>query len=400
MNEQMLTLIKRSMDEQLTRKHYPEGYPALPDLPASRFSNRDFAETEIRSIWKKTWLMAGLESDLPQAGSYFLFEKLGLSVLVSRGKDGAVRAFHNICSHRGSALLVKPKGTVMRLVCPYHAWGYGLGGQLETVPGAHEFACLDKSVRGLKSVRCETWRGLIFINLDPLAESLPDFLLPVAAHTAGFPLEGLVIQDHFFVEMECNWKIAYHNFIEAYHVAMVHPKSLAPYLDPQSWVASLLENGHARIAVNKPQGDSIYKTDVTATDSIDEVFKRFTITLSIFPNTSITLDPSGFAIQSFWPAAVGKSILEVRLVGWASNPADRDYWSAMRATVEAILAEDLRLFASIQRGMESGHLPKIVMGYRERALYWFEEEIDRRIGVENIPEDMRVTPVLAGQVGR
>ncbi len=93
--------------------------------------------------------------------------------------------------------------------------------------------------------------------------------------------------------------------------------------------------------------------------------------------------------------------MEARLVGWESDSAeDREYWKAMRPTVQSILAEDLRLFASIHRGLESGLMSTVTMGYQERALYWFEEEIDRRIGVENIPPAMRMTPVLAGQVSR
>jgi hypothetical protein len=93
--------------------------------------------------------------------------------------------------------------------------------------------------------------------------------------------------------------------------------------------------------------------------------------------------------------------MEIRLVGWESDTdEDRAYWAAMRPNVESILAEDLQLFASIQRGLKSGQMPKVMMGYQERALYWFEEEIDRRIGVGNIPEHQRVVPVLGDYAAR
>ena len=91
--------------------------------------------------------------------------------------------------------------------------------------------------------------------------------------------------------------------------------------------------------------------------------------------------------------------MEVRMVGLEDDsPADPDYWSALRDSLETILSEDLRLFAGIQRAVSSGSMQNMLMSYQERAIYWFEEEIDRRIGVENIPEDMRVTQVLAGKV--
>ena len=403
MNNQSLSWIKRSVDEQLARKQYPEGFPALPGVPTARYFDPDFAAAEMRHVWKKTWLLAGLESDLPQTGSYVLFEQLGLSVIVIRDKDGTTRAFHNTCSHRASALLLEPKGRATRFVCPYHAWTYGSDGSLLAVPAAHEFACLDKSEHGLKSVRCEMWRGLIFINLDPLAGSLVNYMAPVVAQTAGFPLENLVIQDHYFVEMACNWKLAYHNFIEAYHTNVVHPQTLTPYLDQNSFVVSLLDHGHARIAVKKTHGSSLYinePTNADAADTIDPTYRQFGNVMSVFPSNYLALDPSGFGIQNFWPAGPGKSIMEVRLVGWEPKGTRPDYWSEMRGVLDLILVEDMRLFTSIQRGVESGVLPKLVMGHVERALYWFEEEIDRRIGADNIPAHMRVTQLLAGQVRR
>jgi len=400
MTEQPLALINRNMEDQLKRKDYPEGFPALPDIPMARYFDPAFAAAEDQHLWRKTWLMAGVESELPKPGAYVLFEQFGQSIVIIRGQDGEIRAFHNVCRHRASALLSQPKGEVLRsLVCPYHAWSYGLDGKLLSVPEAHDFACLNKAERGLAPVRCETWRGMVFINLDPQAQPLADFMAPVARHTAGFPLENLSVKAHYFVEMSCNWKLAYHNFLEAYHVFMVHPQSLGQFLNPRSLVISLLENGHARNAVAKPKADSIYSAEGVCPEPVDEVFRRFTISMITFPNTFFALDASGFAFQTFWPAGTDKSILEVRLVGWDSVPGDQDdYWVEMRTTIEAILAEDLKLFAGIQRSVESRALPSMTAGYQERSIYNFEEELDRRIGVENIPQEMRIQQVLAEQI--
>ena len=403
MTDQTLTLIHNTMDAQLGRTGYPDAFPALPPVPASRYFDPGFAQLERTHLWNKTWLLAGLETELPGAGSYVLFEKLDNSVIISRGKDNKIRAFHNVCRHRASALLLEPKGKAMRFVCPYHAWGYDLEGRLKSVPDQHDFACLDKSERGLIPVRCETWRGLIFINFDDAAKPLGDFMAPVARETDGYPLEKLVVKDHFFVPMETNWKTAYHNFLEIYHVAVVHAQSLAPYLDSQSFVVALYEGGHSRFATRKRKGDSIFRGSSTMPEEMGELFKECTIARPTFPNTFFALDPVGFTLQCFWPHPTDpdKSIMEARLVGWESDTQeDRDYWSAMRTNVESILAEDLQLFASIQRGLKSGKMPKVTMGYQERALYWFEEEVDRRIGIENIPEEQRVTPMLHGQVTR
>ena len=400
MSEQTLERIRHSMDQQIERKHYPQGFPALPPIPTARYYDPAFAAIEMRHLWRKTWLMVGVESELPKSGSYFLFEQLDLSVIITRDKDDAIKAFHNICSHRASVLLTEPNGKVGRFVCPYHAWTYALDGRLIAVPEAHEFACLDKSEHGLMRVRCETWRGLIFINLDPNADPLADFMHPAMAYTAGFPLENLVVQDRYIIPVDCNWKLAYHNFTEAYHTRVVHSETLAQFVDQRSWMAYLLDRGHARIAVNRTHGGSIYLDEFAAHEAIDDIFRSFGVCQTFFPNAFTALDPSGFALQTFWPAGTGKSVMEVRLVGWEPKGQRPEYWAEMRTALDVILTEDARLFASLQRNVESGFLPKIMLGYLERTLYWFEEELDRRIGQENMTEDMRVTPVLAGQVER
>ncbi len=399
MQANMLESIEQSMERQLAREEYPEGFPVLPAVPSARYASPDFASAEMNHLWMKTWLPAGFASELPEPGRYFLFDKLGQSIIINRGNDGVVRAFHNACRHRSSALVTEPRGKTKRYLCPYHAWNFALDGRLTAVPEMYDFACFDKSAYGLKPVRCETWRGMIFLNLDHEAGSLADFMGALTWQTAGFPFEDLIVKDHFLVEMGCNWKLAFHNFIEIYHLDMVHPTSLAPQLEKKSFIVSMLQNGHSRIAVQKKKGNSIYKSGVKPPTSVSDAFERFIIITPVFPNTSMAIDPSGFAVQTFWPDGPGKSVMDVRLVGLAeSEPTDPEYWSAMRSAVDTILSEDLRLFSGIQRAVSSAAADEVLLSYQERAIYWFEEEIDRRIGAENIPAGMAVTPLLGQHI--
>lgn len=401
MRTEALDLLHRTMEAQLVRSELPAEFPDLARVPSSRYTDPGFAQLEHDGLWMKNWLLAGHVSELPEAGSYFLFRQLDQSVIISRAKDGAIRAFHNSCRHRGSALLLEQKGKAMRFVCPYHAWGYSLEGELKSVPDQHDFTCLNKADNGLKPVRCEVERGMIFINFDENAEPLADFMAPQAPQKVGFPLEKMVVKERLLVEMDCNWKLALHNFLEIYHVATVHAKSLAPYLDSQSFVIALFANGHMRFGTRKKKGDSIFEADLYKPDDVAEVFSRCTIALPTFPNTFYALDPGGFSLQSFWPAGPDKSIMEVRLMGWdVDSDADRAHWQAMTGIVQDILSEDLCLFRSIQQSLTRGTIPQLTFGYQERALYWFEEEVDRRIGVDNIPESQRVTQVLSGQMER
>lgn len=395
----MLDDIELKIKDQLVRSDYPTDFPPLPGIPAARYYDPVFAETELRQMWMRTWLFAALESELAEPGSYILFKQLGQSVIIMCGRDGIIRAFHNSCRHRATALLHELKGTVARITCPYHAWSYDREGRLLALPMAKDFCGLDKSQRELSPVRCELWRGLVFINFDVEAGGVADFMAPTAGRIDDFPLEALVAKDHFSVLMDCNWKLAYHNFLEAYHLASVHPNSLAPHLDADAFLVSLYGNGHSRLAARKREGKSasIYKSEAKTTDQLGEVYRRFSITIPTFPNFSAALDVSGFAIQTFWPCGPTKSIMDVRLVGWADSPADSEYWSALRGVADGILDEDLGLFARIQEGVETSCMPELTMGCQEKALYWFEEEMDRRIGASHVPERMRVSQLLAGQ---
>jgi choline monooxygenase len=399
MQNQRAARVYEAVEQESARTTYPEGFPALPEVPTGRYSDPRFYELEMRHLWRKTWLHAGHVSEIQQPGSYKLFEQVGLSIIISRGLDGKIRAFHNACRHRGSALLLEKHGMARRFVCPYHAWGYALDGCLTSVPSAYDFAGLDKSKRGLLPVRCETMRGMMYVNLDLQAKPLAEFFAPIDRQIGDFPLEDMVVKDVIEVEMDCNWKAAYDNFLEIYHVNTVHAKSIAPYLDSKSFSVSLYENGHASFATRKKGGETLFGEGLKAPDGPAALFKEHTVALPMFPNGFSALDPIGFAWQSWWPVSQGKTLMVATLMGWRNDSEeDRQFWAGMNVQVRKIIAEDQRLFANIQRSFDSGVIPTVLMGYQERALYWYQEEIDRQIGPENIPSDLRITPVLAGHV--
>ena len=155
-----------AMERESVRNGYPEGFPALPEIPGGRYFDQRFYDLEMEYIWRKTWLYACHVSEIPDTGSFFVFDKLGLSVIVARSRDGSIHAMHNVCRHRGAPVVNQKRGRQSRFVCPYHAWSFNLDGSLAVVPGEHNFACLDKVERSLLKIRCEVWRGFVFINLD------------------------------------------------------------------------------------------------------------------------------------------------------------------------------------------------------------------------------------------
>jgi phenylpropionate dioxygenase-like ring-hydroxylating dioxygenase large terminal subunit len=213
---------------------WTQRYPELGTGPINYADSiePEFFEAERDAIFKRTWLNVGRVERLPRTGSYFTKELAvaKTSVIVVKGGDGEVRAFHNICRHRGNKLVwndfpgEETSGTCRQFTCKYHAWRYSLEGELTFVQQEDEFFDLDKRQYGLKSVRCEVWEGFIFINLDPNAEPLRDYLGPLAKGLEGYPFHEMTEVYQYRAEIGSNWKLFIDAFAEFYHAPILHNK--------------------------------------------------------------------------------------------------------------------------------------------------------------------------------
>ncbi|CAM4112415.1 Phenylpropionate dioxygenase-like ring-hydroxylating dioxygenase large terminal subunit [Novosphingobium lubricantis] len=401
MDQKILEDMYAEVESEFQRKTYPEGFPALPDLPAARYFDPDFYRLEMEHVFHKTWLCVGHASQLPKAGAFRLFEQFDKSIILSRGNDDTIRAFRNTCRHRGAALVTEPEGVAKRFICPYHAWGFSLEGELKSVPEAHNFACLDKAEKPLFQIRCETWHGFIFINFDQQAAPLADFLGPLNTQIDDFPIDDMVVKRVLDVEIDCNWKTAYDNFLEIYHVNTVHAKTLSPYLESKSFTVSLFEGGHARFVTRKRGGQSFFSAghDEATPDDFTTRFKDHVFALPCFPNSFTALDPVGFNWQTFWPKGPNKMVMSNMFMGWKrDDEEDRAFWETMLQNQKTVLAEDIGLFPTIQRSYREGDIRDVMLSVQEQFLYWYNEEIDRRIGAENLPAGMAIPQILGPHI--
>jgi phenylpropionate dioxygenase-like ring-hydroxylating dioxygenase large terminal subunit len=209
-------------------------YPELGTSPVDYRDSIDPAhyETERAAIFKRTWLNVGRVERLPRTGSYFTKELAAAdtSLILVRGRDGQIRAFHNICRHRGNKLVwndfpaEETAGTCRQFTCKYHAWRYGLDGKLTFIQQEDEFFGLDKAQYGLKEVRCELWEGFIFVNLDPAAAPLADYLGELAKGLEGYPFGEMTEVYTYRAEIGSNWKLFIDAFAEFYHAPVLHQK--------------------------------------------------------------------------------------------------------------------------------------------------------------------------------
>ena len=384
--------VARRVEEQASYTGAPPDFPPLPEVSTARYYDPAFAALEREHVWLKSWLMAGHVSELSEPGAYKLFERLGRSVIISRGKDEMIRAFHNSCRHRNSAIVLEAKGKTGRFVCPYHGWTYAHDGRLLAIPEERQFPCLDKDAKGLVPVRCETWRGLIFITFDPDAEALEDFLAPIVPYASSFPFEKFVVKGQRTFQLGCNWKVGIDNTLETYHVNVMHPETIAPFMELPSFTVGLLRNGLSWFAARKKSA-TILAPKQQVENVAGSTFADYNICLKVFPNNFYVLDATGFVYHTYWPDGPGRSVVEFTQMGLESDPVE--YHDQMFEVMEPVLQEDWRLFPRMQRSMETGASRSIPLGYQERAIYWLNEEIDRKIGSERVPEDLRIQQILS-----
>ena len=201
----------------------------------------DFYELEKEAVFKRSWLHVGRDLDLPRRGTYFTreLEGLGYSIVVVRGLDDTVRAFHNVCSHRGNQLVWdetpqnETKGNCRQLQCKYHGWRYHLDGQIAYVHNAAEFEVLDADKLKLPEIHCDVWAGFVFVNFDPIPrQTLREFLGSEIVELEQYPFHKLTETHRFEAVVNSNWKLFVDAFAEFYHVPYVHAKLNNPQGDP------------------------------------------------------------------------------------------------------------------------------------------------------------------------
>ena len=221
--QDLLRQDSRRVPDYLIRQSYE--FLGDEDIPTERYTSPEFFQRELKDMWPRTWQWACREEHIPEDGDYIVYDFGPYSVLVVRTENGEIKAYRNACMHRGTKL--KPSfsdGSVANIRCPYHGWTWNLDGKLQSFPCEWDFPHVERDDYGLIPARCETWGGFVFINLDPEALPLLDYLAPLPSHVPSSVFANRYIALHVQKELNCNWKIASEAFLEAYHVMETHPQ--------------------------------------------------------------------------------------------------------------------------------------------------------------------------------
>jgi phenylpropionate dioxygenase-like ring-hydroxylating dioxygenase large terminal subunit len=192
-------------------------------VPASRYTSAEFFKREIESVWLKTWQFACVEDEIPSPGDTYVYELLNQALLIVRQADGSLKAFKNVCLHRGRKL-VTAGGCKTEFRCPYHAFTWNTDGTFRENPFAWDFPQVDPRSFNLHEVRVESWAGFVFINYDQDAEPLLEQLAPMPEHFTRWRIEQCYKSAHVAKVMPANWKVCAEAFIETHHVIATHPQ--------------------------------------------------------------------------------------------------------------------------------------------------------------------------------
>lgn len=405
-----------------TSARWHDQYPHLgkDPLPAQVYTSDEQFQREREHIFKKVWLNVGRVEQIPNPGDYFVQDLAvcNTSVIVTRGKDGAVKAFHNICSHRGNKIAWDSKGSCQMFTCKFHGWSYTPEGKLAFVPDEARFFNLKKETLGLTPVAVDVWAGFIFINVDPTPqETLQEYLGELGAGLKDYPFGELsATSTSWSTEVKANWKVVKDAFQEVYHVAFLHKRSIPdsftskenPYgspldvrLYPRHGFMSIYGNPgikptpvaalafqHGAIIIRKDFSESRLPPAVNPTHS-----KEWTLDLNvIFPAFFVDVSEGSYFTHQFMPVAVDRTIwTSTQYFPKAKSVAQRFSQEYGNVIFRDVILEDGRTFEETQSVLSSG---------AKKEFHLHDEEILVRHSHHVVDQMINNRPVGVGVIPR
>lgn len=358
---------------------HPNLYEALEQgytLPAAWYTDPMVFTRETSRIFRCTWQYVGLTEQVAQPGDFFTCTLGNVPIVVTRDETGQLRAFINVCRHRGSELVLQACGHRNTLQCHYHAWTYNLDGTLHSAPGMKYEDNFDKTQFTLLQAHIDTWGPFIFVNPDPNATPLQDVLgtLPQLLLETGLRVNDLKRRVRRTYEIAANWKVVVDNYLECYHCPVAHP-GFSALIDVNNYTVMEYEyfstQGAPKKATQKAGTTPLYNTTSEVTDGF-YAYLWPNFTLNVYPG------PGYLSLNLFQPLAVDKTL------------AIFDYCFADAVTMEEsehfaqfidqVQTEDTVLCESVQRGLQSGFFQQgKLMLHQEKALRHFQKLVCRTL---------------------
>ncbi|MCE7797221.1 aromatic ring-hydroxylating dioxygenase subunit alpha [Sphingobium sufflavum] len=350
-------------------------------IPASPYYDPAYFELERKAVFLRSWIQVGHVCELPDPGSFIRreIEFANASILIVRGKDGAIRAFHNVCTHRGTQLVMAEAGRQSTFSCPYHMWTFATDGALVSAPDFDQFHVAKKDC-ALPAVAVGVCAGLIFLSFAERPEPLRDWLGDLADRLEALPVARATTFSEYVYEIDANWKLTYDNFQENYHLRFIHPRSGGAATGPDNPFGYPVHYGFhgphrtqtiwSNRAAPPPPAPALLSYGKAAEAAaahgimVSQDAKDY---FALFPNFFLLGSPLQHFSHVVMPISATRSRGVIRLywIGEDDSASERFAREYLMATARDIHSEDRGVIERGQRGLSSGALQHIHLQTQE-----------------------------------
>jgi choline monooxygenase len=315
-------------------------------IPASWYTDPRVAQLETEAVFARAWQQVARTDQLESPGQYVTARVAGEPIVVVRGSDAKLRAFYNVCRHHAMIVMNEPCGRAQHMRCPYHGWTYSLEGELRGVTDFDGVCHFDRAQNGLVPVRLETWENFVFVNLDPQAAPLADFLGALVGFARPLGFRGLKFVERRNYTLRCNWKVYVDNFLDGgYHVPHMH-KSLNSVLDYANYT---IENADRCCVQSSPVSvDGNSEAGAAATRKGDRAFYFWQ-----YPNFMLNWYEGYLDTNLVIPLAVDRCEVIFDFYFGHAEPSQMPYISQSIGVSERVQQEDIVICEAVQRGLGS-----------------------------------------------
>jgi phenylpropionate dioxygenase-like ring-hydroxylating dioxygenase large terminal subunit len=357
----------------------PVPAPAIDgvSLPGWIYSDPDFLEAEKEQVFLGSWQIICHLNDIPNVGDYHTLDFLGEPLVAVRGQGGTVRVFFNVCRHRAARVLDGDSGRCAgRIVCPYHAWTYGLDGSLAAVPHRKEFEDFSLDRYPLKRVETEIYKGFIFARLKPGSPSVAEMLAPYESELAAYRLEELQPLGRVTRRVRhVNWKNVTDNYSDGMHITVAHPGLTRLFgqsygIAAQPWVDKMW--GYLRDVPSAQLSERLYQSLLPRAPNLPEERQRLWVYFKLWPNIAFDIYPEQVDFMQIIPLSSTETL--IREIAYGHPGASREMRAAQYLNWRInrrVSLEDKALIERVQTGMGSRSFSPGPLGRNEVALRSF-----------------------------
>lgn len=369
------------MDAEVRSIPEPPGIRAARTLPAAWYADADHHEREVHAVWRRHWLCVGDVDDMPAPGTWTSLSAGGLPVLLVRDGEGVLRAFLDVCRHRGAPLCGPgSSGSGAAISCPYHAWLYRLDGTLARARGVGEPDGFDPAEVSLHPVAVRTWRRWVFVHADP--ESSGPAFGALGEAVAGYPVEEMRLVLAESHERPFNWKVLLENYSENYHTAVVHPEidtsnthdypMVSDGVVLYAWDRPLRPTTEAgRLMATLLPGEPGWERLGQAPTAVPYDVGSY---LTVFPNLMLNVFPDAALAMWMEPVDARRTVVHRRLYAHPDAPG-----ASMDAQVAAhrlVHQQDVDICTAVQRTHDAGvDANGVLATVEERGVFFVHERV-------------------------